>query len=64
MFCVHWESCIYPVQVVSLISGNIITIILGWIASFVINKKNCTEMMTKKVILKYNMMILYQTYYV
>ena len=29
----------YPVQVVSSISGNIITIILGWITSFVNNKK-------------------------
>ena len=29
----------YPVQVVSSISGNIITIILGWITSFVNYKK-------------------------
>ena len=35
----HWESCIYPVQVVSSISGNIITMILGWITSSVINNK-------------------------
>ena len=42
MLCVNWESCIYPVQVVSSISGNIITIILGWITSFANNKiKSC-----------------------
>ena len=39
MMYVHWESCIYPVQLVSSISGNITTIILGWITSFVINNK-------------------------
>ena len=41
MLCAHWVSCIYPVQVVSSISGNrnIITIILGRIASFAINDK-------------------------
>ena len=30
---------IYPVQVVALISGNVLTIILGGINSFVINKR-------------------------
>ena len=39
MLCIHWESCIYLVQVVLSISGNIITIILGWITSFVINNE-------------------------
>ena len=39
MLCVHWVSCIFPVQVVSSISGNIITIILGSITSFAINDK-------------------------
>ena len=32
-------ALMYPVQVVSSISGNIITIILGWIISFVNYKK-------------------------
>ena len=39
MMCVHWESCISPVQVISSISENTITIILAWITSFVINDK-------------------------
>ena len=34
-----YKKNMYPVQVVSSISGNIITIILGWITSFVNNKK-------------------------
>ena len=55
MLCVHWEFCISPVQVVSSLSGNIITVILGWI-TFVINNK----IKSKKVILKYN--IIQQTY--
>ena len=39
MLCVHWVSCIYPVQVVSSIRGNIMTTILGWITSFGSNNK-------------------------
>ena len=49
----------YPVQVVSSISENIITIILGRITSFV----NRAKVTLKKAILKYNIMIPYQTYY-
>ena len=39
MSFVHIKNNMYPVQVVSSISGNIITIILSWITSFVNNKK-------------------------
>ena len=39
MLCVHWVSCIYPVQVVSSISGNIITTTLSWTTSFASNNK-------------------------
>ena len=39
MLRVSWEFCISPVQVVSSISGNIITIMLDWITPSVINSK-------------------------
>ena len=64
MLCVHWVSCIYPIQVVSSISGNIITIILGWITSFVNNKKIKSYISdNEKSNIEYNIMIPYQTYY-
>ena len=64
MMCAHWESCTYLVQVVPSISGNIIVIILGWITSFVNNNKIKSYISdNEKEILKYNIMIPYQTYY-
>ena len=57
-------ALMYPVQVVSSISGNIITIILGWITSFVNNKKIKSYISdNEKSNIEYNIMIPYQTYY-
>ena len=60
-------NLVYPFQVVSSLSGNIITIISGWITSFVINNKTkpyINENEKSNIQILYSIMIPYQTYYV
>ena len=60
-------NLVYPFQVVSSLSGNIIMIISGRITSFVINNKTkpyINENEKSNIQILYSIMIPYQTYYV